>query len=75
MSRYNGWSNWDTWECYLVLSNDEGGLAYATSLVDDRKEFETWLGDYVRQANWDYRDSICFGDVYVDEIIEALIEE
>jgi len=72
---YNGWANWDTWECYLVLSNDEDGLAYATSICDDRKEFESWLEDYIRQANWDYRDSICFDDVDVDEIIEALIEE
>ena len=74
---YNGWKNWDTWECYLILSNDEGGLAEATDMVQDqdREDIETWLGDYVRQANWDNRDSICWNDVDVDEIIAALVEE
>ena len=74
---YNGWKNWDTWECYLILSNDEGGLAEAMDMAQDqdRKDIETWLGDYVRQANWDYCDSICWNDVDVDEIIATLKED
>jgi len=72
---YNGWENWDTWECYLILSNDEGGLELAASLTDDQEAFTEWLADYVRQANWDHRDSVCFGDVDVAEIIAMLQEE
>ena len=72
---YNGWANWDTWECYLVLSNDESSLEHAQELAGDKKYFVEWLADYVRQANWDYRDSICFNDIDIDETIEALTEE
>jgi len=69
---YEGWANWDTWECYLVLSHDANNLAKSTRICHDRKAFAEWLADYVRQANWDYRDSICWNDVDIDAIISAL---
>ena len=69
---YKGWANWDTWECYLVLSQDESSLSHAVSLANDRKSFTEWLANYVRQANWDYRDSISYCDIDVEAIISAL---
>lgn len=36
---YNGWKNWETWNCYLWMTNDEGSQRYfedmAIEVIED----------------------------------------
>ena len=31
--KYNGWTNWETWDAYLWMTNDEGGYNWFESVA------------------------------------------
>lgn len=35
---YQGWSNYETWSVYLLLSNDQGSDEYASELVNEQED-------------------------------------
>lgn len=39
---YNGWTNWETWNCNLWLTNDEGTYNYAMTASSYHELKEIW---------------------------------
>ena len=49
MSEYNGWTNYETWNVYLWLSNEEGSYTWARELVREahQQPREEWVPDCI----------------------------
>lgn len=80
VSKYNGWSNRDTWLVMLWVNNDYNNYMRVTHKVagigTDKKladmtccELQTWL----RRLH--YGDEINWSKVNMEEVKEALLEE
>ena len=79
---YNGWTNWDTWEAYgVITSNDEK----AYNLILRQLKKSDYLGvrsinAYLKQHNRDLRKEkrdwlqISLDSVNMDELVESLKE-
>ncbi len=74
---YNGWSNWETWNVALWLSNKRAYYHYYIALIgdcDDVGEFETKLRVFEKNMQTDLDDDD-WNDVDWQEIAENLWEE
>jgi len=47
MAEYNGWTNYETWQCALWLDNDQGLAALAAGSGGDADELEDALSAYL----------------------------
>jgi len=48
---YNGWANYETWACFLHLSNNEGDYKYISEMAEKMsiEELAKFLKEYVTQ--------------------------
>lgn len=46
---YNGWTNYETWNCALWLDNDEGSYHWAREIVAEYEE-DWQAGDALKEA-------------------------
>jgi hypothetical protein len=68
-SKYNGFSNWHTWNCYLWLANDEESYRMV------RKCFSSELIKIFWENFFEGEDGIETCEVNFDEIYELINEE
>lgn len=74
MSEYNGWSNYETWNAYLWLGNDEG---HYNDILDlsRQTDFAPLLEDYCYNIWGDQTpDDAKLSEVNWDELAEAFRE-
>lgn len=72
MEKYNGWTNWDTWNAHLWLSNDE--YTYNVLRLNSEPDgFEELATGLIRDMG--NRDGIDFGYVNWEEVRQAFVED
>jgi len=77
---YNGWKNWETWNTYCWLTNDEGMYYAARQVVEDEGDLEEFVvqlygvDDMPAGLVSDFV-SMALHEVDWDEIAEGLREE
>lgn len=73
MTKYNGWTNWDTWNAHLWLTNDEWTYNKAKALIfiGNNVSYELRLL-LLKLGN---KDGIKFSNVNWSEIVQALKTE
>jgi hypothetical protein len=73
---YNGWTNWDTWNVNLWLTNEEGLYHTALSTIKFNLPMlrEVRLREVAKSAIPESED-IDYSEVNWSEIVEALLEE
>ncbi len=49
MTEYNGWTNYETWQCALWLDNDQGLAALAAGSGGDADELEDALFEHLTE--------------------------
>ena len=58
---YNGWSNYETWQCALWLDNDRD-LYHAAKFCHNEEELQELVHDHLyedmKSASWDSRKSL-----------------
>lgn len=71
MNNYNGWTNWDTWNANLHITNDE--MSYRIAKRINRQELPVFFEDNFVHCNEfkDY-DGINLNNVNWNEIYEGL---
>lgn len=59
---YNGWTNYETWGCALIIDNDEGTYSMARDRAEEIREDYEEQGERVAVlADWlsDLTDTLC----------------
>jgi len=77
--KYNGWTNWETWNTHLWITDDEisynavcGIVKNADNKEDAARELEKYVPNSVIVI---FTDNISWHKVNWEEIAEALLEE
>jgi hypothetical protein len=78
VKKYNGWTNWDTWNAHLWLSNDEVtykrlmNVIKVTKELDDVEKMAIYGAHLIKEMG--NPDNITFKNVNWVEILKALQE-
>ena len=74
---YNGWTNWETWNASLWISNDEGLYNMARN-YERGAVYPTWKGFVENTGLEDFEtpDGVCFTERRLDHTeLDELIQE
>lgn len=67
--KYQGWTNWDTWNCNLWLTNDEWSYRKLQSFYKAEQVEKFW------EEFYEGKDGIDTSKVNFEEIFESFKEE
>ncbi len=67
--KYNGWTNWDTWNAYNWLTHDEDVYIEAQECQDTQELREFW------EEHFPNLDGISTDKIDFNELIEGLEDE
>lgn len=66
---YNGWTNWETWNLHLWLTNDEGSYRFCESLAEGKDLGEA--AEALRETVENMADSLGIGPSWASDFINA----
>lgn len=74
---YNGWTNYETWNAYLWLGNDEGLYHLARETVEAGGDYDTLVETLRELGSTETGDKVAWNDSGInrDEINEHLKED
>ncbi len=61
--KYQGWTNWDTWNCNLWLTNDENSYRIARRCISAKHLHDFWIESFEGTDNID-TDLVNFDEIY-----------
>ena len=76
-SKYNGWTNYETWNFNLWITNEEGDYDYATELARDSKDkyaLSESLQDWASEMANDVLSSYEYAHGFITDMVNSSIK-
>ena len=77
-SKYNGWTNYETWNFNLWITNEEGDYDYATELARDSKDkyaLSESLQDWASEMANDVLSSYEYAHGFITDMVNSSVKE